>query len=73
MRIRTPPHIKPFSKLLTLVIIIGTLLTEYLGFFRKVIFLLILSIILKFSAFSASFSDCIYAGFLSLLVRRFFV
>jgi len=44
--------------LLTAIVRIGALFTLYLGFLRYDIFLFMLSIILKFSAFSASFRDC---------------
>jgi len=40
------------------VMIIGLLFTLNLGFFKKLIFLFIFSIILKFACFSDSFRDC---------------
>jgi len=46
------------------VIIIGLLFTLNLGFFKKLIFLFIFSIILKFACFSDSFRDYKYAGLL---------
>ena len=46
------------------VIIIGLLLTLNLGFFKKLIFLFIFSIILKFACFSDSLRLCKYAGLL---------
>jgi hypothetical protein len=42
----------------------GALLTLNLGFFKKLIFLFIFSIILKLAYFSDSFNDYKYAGLL---------